>query len=196
MKKSRVVLATAFAGLVLMTAKRAPAQDLASKPTAVETDQAPTDDDITLFRKDVRSLRKQIIAANLDLTDTEAQQFWPIFDRYTAEMRKLFDRKFEVLKEYAENYDTITDEQADTYIQGRAAVEESILQLRLKYIPIFRKVLSGKTAALFVQLDWRLGLVIDLQLASQVAYGRTLNRRSCCRPLRSDSGRHRPACNG
>jgi Spy/CpxP family protein refolding chaperone len=168
MKEKRVVIAVALAGLVLMTAERAPAQDLAPKPTAEATDQAPSDDDISLFRKDVRSLRKQIIAANLDLTDTEAQQFWPIFDRYTAEMRKLFDRKFEVLKEYAENYDTITDEQADTYIQGRAAVEESILQLRLKYIPIFRKVLSGKTAALFVQLDWRLGLVIDLQLASQV----------------------------
>ncbi len=168
MKESRVILATAFAGLVLMTAKQAPAQDLAPKPTAEASDQASSDDDIALFRKDVRSLRKQIIAANLDLTDTEAQQFWPIFDRYTAEMRKLFDRKFEVLKEYAANYDTITDEQADTYIQGRAAVEESILQLRLKYIPIFRKVLSGKTAALFTQIDWRLGLVIDLQLASQV----------------------------
>ena len=168
MREKRVIVATAFAGLVLMTANRAPAQDLAPKPTAEASDQAPSDDDITLFRKDVRSLRKQIIAANLDLTDTEAQQFWPIFDRYTAELRKLFDRKFEVLKEYAANYDTITDEQADTYIQGRAAVEESILQLRLKYIPIFRKVLSGKTAALFTQIDWRLGLVIDLQLASQV----------------------------
>jgi len=168
MREKRVIVATAFAGLVLMTANRAPAQDLAPKPTAEASDQAPSDDDITLFRKDVRSLRKQIIAANLDLTDTEAQQFWPIFDRYTAELRKLFDRKFEVLKEYAANYDTITDEQADTYIQGRAEVEESILQLRLKYIPIFRKVLSGKTAALFTQIDWRLGLVIDLQLASQV----------------------------
>jgi Spy/CpxP family protein refolding chaperone len=168
MKKNRVIVAAALAGLVLMTAKRAPAQDLAPKQTVEASDRASSDDDITLFRKDVRSLRKQIIAANLDLTDTEAQQFWPIFDRYTAELRKLFDRKFEVLKEYAANYDTITDEQADTYIQGRAAVEESILQLRLKYIPIFRKVLSGKTAALFTQIDWRLGLVIDLQLASQV----------------------------
>jgi hypothetical protein len=72
------------------------------------------------------------------------------------------------LKEYASNYNTITNEQADTYIKGRAAVEESILQLRLKYMPIFRKVLSGKTAALFTQIDWRLGLVMDLQLASQV----------------------------
>jgi Spy/CpxP family protein refolding chaperone len=168
MRKKRVIVAAALAGLVLMTGKRAPAQDSAPKPTAVETGQASVDDDIALFRKDVRSLRKQIIAANLDLTDAEAQQFWPIFDRYTAEMAKIMDRKFEVLKEYAANYDTITDEQADTYIRGRAAVEESILQLRLKYVPIFRKVLSGKTAALFTQIDWRLGIVIELQLASQV----------------------------
>ena len=68
-------------------------------------------------------------------------------------MVKIIDKKFELLKEYATNYDSITNEQAHTYIRGRAAVEESILQLRLKYIPIFRKVLSGKTAALFTQID-------------------------------------------
>jgi hypothetical protein len=153
MNKKRVTVA-ALAGLVLMIAGPASAQD--------------PDEDIKLFRKDVRSLKKQIIAANIELTDKEAQQFWPIYDEYTAEMAKIWDKKFEVLKEYAKNYSAITDEQADTYIKGRAAVEDSILQLRLKYIPIFRKVLSGKTTALVTQIDWRLGLVIDLQLASQV----------------------------
>ena len=102
------------------------------------------------------------------LTDKEAQQFWPVYDRYTSELDKIEDRKFELLQEYARDYSTITDEQADAYIKGRAAVEESILQLRLKYMPVFRKVLSGRTAALFTQMDFRLGLVVDLQLASQV----------------------------
>jgi hypothetical protein len=88
--------------------------------------------------------------------------------RYTAEMTKIVDKKFEAIKEYAKNYNAITDEQADAYIKQRAAVEESVLRLRLKYMPMFRKVLSGKTAALFIQMDWRLGLVMDLQLASQV----------------------------
>ena len=128
----------------------------------------PSDEGLKLFRKDLRSLKKQIIAANIDLTDTEAQQFWPIYDRYTAEMTKIIDKKFETIKEYAKNYNSITDEQADAYIKERAAVEEAILRLRLKYMPIFRKVLSGKTAALFVQMDWRLSLVMDLQIASQV----------------------------
>ena len=83
-------------------------------------------------------------------------------------MEKIEDSKFELLKKYARNYSTMTDEQADAYIKGRAAVEESILQLRLKYMPGFRKVLSGRTAALFTQMDFRLGSVVDLQLASQV----------------------------
>ena len=72
-----------------------------------------------------------------------------------------------MLKEYAQNYTTLTNEQAESYIKGRADVEQSVMQLRLKYLPIVRKVLSGKATALFFQMDWRLGLVMDLQLASQ-----------------------------
>jgi hypothetical protein len=164
-----LTVAATLAGLALMTSRPAAGQDAAiQQVTVVAPDQGSFDEDVRLFRKDVRSLKKQIISANLDLTDTEAEQFWPIYDRYTAEMARIIDKKFEVIKEYAANYGTITDEQADAYIQGRTAAEESILQLRLKYVPIFRAVLAGKTAALFTQMDWRLDLVVELQLASQV----------------------------
>jgi Spy/CpxP family protein refolding chaperone len=168
MSKSLTVAAV-VAGIVLMTGLPGAAQDATvQKANSFASDQASSDENIRLFRKDVRSLKKQIISANIELTDAEAQQFWPIYDRYTAEMVKIEDKKFELLKDYAKNYDGITDQQADAYIKGRAAVEESILQLRIKYLPIFRKVLSGKTAALFTQMDWRLGLVVELQMASQV----------------------------
>ena len=165
----RVIVATVFAGLAFLAGNRAYAQDPAPQQTAaLVSGQGLSDDDLSLLRKDIRSLKKQIIAANVNLTETEAQQFWPIYDRYMAEMVKIVDKKFDLLKEYATNYNSMTDEQADTYIKGRAAVEDSILQLRLKYIPIFRKVLSGKTAARFTQIEWRLSLALDLQLNSQI----------------------------
>jgi hypothetical protein len=154
MNKKSLIATTMLVGAALMSGNRALAQD-------------PSDEDIKLFRKDLRSLKKQVIAANMDLSDTEAQQFWPIYDRYTAELVTITHRKYALLDEYAHNFLTMTSEQAESYIQGRAAVDESIMQLRLKYIPIFRKVLSGKTTALFFQMDWRLGLIMDLQLASQ-----------------------------
>src|SRR5579862_4347325 len=133
----RLTVATALAGIAFTTGGLAFAQiPTARQATVVASDTAPGDEDIKLFRQDIRSLKKQIIAANIELTESEAQRFWPIYDEYTAEMVKIADKKFEVLKEYARNYNTLTDEQADTYIEGRVAVEESVLQLRLKYMPI------------------------------------------------------------
>ena len=151
MKKLIVAIALAFA---LVGTRPASAQD-------------PVDEDIKLFRKDLRSMRKQIIAANLDLSDKEAVQFWPLFERYTQELVAKQDQKYVLLKEYAQDYTTMTDAEAEKYIRGRASVDQDILQVRLKYLPLFRKVLSGKSTALFFQLDWRLGLIMDLQLASQ-----------------------------
>ena len=166
--KKTLLLTTVLLGVSSMGGNRVLAQDLVPQAaTPAASGQDSSDEDIKLFRKDVRSLKKQIIAANMDLTDTEAQQFWPIYDRYTAELAKIFDKKYALLNEYAQNYTTITGEQAERYIKGRADVEESTLQLRLRYFPLFRKVLSGTETALFFQMDWRLGLVMDLQLASQ-----------------------------
>jgi Spy/CpxP family protein refolding chaperone len=159
MTNRRGIVIGLLAGASMISGASAFAQSPASDTSA--------DDDIKLLRKDVRSLRKQLIAANLDMTDAEAQQFWPIFDRYTAELVAITDRKYALLQDYAQNYTTMTNEQAESYVKGRAAVEDSIMQLRLKYFPIFRKVLPGKVTALFFQMDWRLGLIMDLQLASQ-----------------------------
>src|SRR5271165_6834728 len=171
MKRKSLIVTSVLAGVSLMCGHRALAQAPRTQPaflsTAPPSGLSVDDDDIKLFRKDVRSLRKQIIAANMDLTDDEAQQFWPIFDRYTSELVAITDKKYSLLKEYAENFSTLTSEQAENYIKGRAAVEESIVQLRIKYVPIFRKALSGRSTALFFQIDWRLGLIMDLQLASQ-----------------------------
>jgi Spy/CpxP family protein refolding chaperone len=139
---------------------------LAQNSTSAKTDasQASSDDFVDLLRKDIRSQKKQIIAENIGLSDAEAEKFWPIYDQYAAELSRIYDRKIALLKDYADNYSTMTGEQAEDYIRKRAEVEQSIMQLRLKYIPAFRKVLSGRETALFYQLDWRLGLAIDVQL--------------------------------
>ena len=101
----------------------------------------------------------------MNLTDAEAEKFWPVYDRYAADLAKINDQKAALINEYWQTFDAMNGEQAESYVRKRGAVEESIMQLRLKYIPIFGKVLSGRQTALFFQIDWRLGLMIDLQLA-------------------------------
>ena len=131
-------------------------------------DREPVDDGATSVQRDLRSMKKQIIAANVEMTDEEAQAFWPVYDRYNAEWTPLMNMKFGLMKEYVDNLDTLTDEQADEYILQREAVEEALQRLRVTYMPAFRKALSAKTAALFLQLDWRISLFIDMRLALEL----------------------------
>jgi len=103
----------------------------------------------------------------MKLTDTEAEKFWPIYDQYSAELAKIDDTKFALVTEYRQNYPTLTEEQATKYIKGRAQVDNSIIQLRLKYYPMFQKAIPIKKTALFFQMDRRLWLMLDLQIAQQ-----------------------------
>lgn len=164
----KLLICTVVMFTVLIAGRRvAYGQDGNFQPVVKPASDSDTDQYIELLRKDVRSLKKQVIAANLDLTDDEAVKFWPIYDQYTAELAKINDTKIALIKDYAQNYTSMTDEQAEAYVKGRAAVDESVNRLRLRYFPIFRRVLSGKTTAVFFQIEWRVSLMIDLQVAAQ-----------------------------
>jgi len=130
--------------------------------------QSSVDQDIALLRTDIRSAKKQIISANLQLTDAESQKFWPVYDQYTAELAKINDAKIAAIKDYAANYSTLSDDKALALTRQIIGIEESVGQLRMKYVPIFSKVISGKKTALYFQLDRRLTMLIDLQVASEV----------------------------
>jgi hypothetical protein len=127
-----------------------------------------SDQDLQLLRKDLRSMKKQIIAANMQLTDAEAERFWPAYDQYTAETVKTYDARYAIIKEYAENFRKLTDAEAQSLARRWTDVDGAVVQLRQKYFSVFEKVIPGKKMALFFQLDRRLGLMIDLQLASEI----------------------------
>lgn len=133
-----------------------------------ESPQAIKDQDIELLRKDLRSERKQIVAANMTLTDAEAQKFWPIYDQYTAEVTKIGDARYALIKQYAKTYDNMTEAQAQDLLKELLETDRRVVELRQQYVPLFRKSLSAKKTATFFQLDRRLGLMLDLQLASAI----------------------------
>jgi hypothetical protein len=153
-----------FAGEALI-AQNAAAQ--ATQAVASRENASSVDQEIAMLRSDLRSTRKQVIAANMKLTDAEAEKFWPTYDQYVSELVKINDAKYALIKEYLQNTN-MTDEQADSLSKRWLAVDESVLQLRLKYIPIFRTALSAKGAAQFFQLDRRVQMMIDLQLLGSI----------------------------
>jgi hypothetical protein len=143
-------------------------QDSSQQAPAADQSPAQIDQQIDMMRKDIQSQKRQVIAANMKLTGKEAEQFWPIFDQYNGELIKINDKKYAAIKEFAKSYDTLTDDQAERLTKDILEVDQSAAQLRLKYTPIFRKIVSGKKTALFIQLDRRLVMMIDLQLSAGI----------------------------
>jgi Spy/CpxP family protein refolding chaperone len=148
------------------------AQDASSQAprrlTAGDDFQPITDEDIQMMRKDIRSQRKQIIAANMKLTDTEAERFWPVYEQYISELVKINGTKYALIKQYVQSGGSLTDAEAESAVKQWVDIDQSVAGLRMKYIPTFRKVLSPKNTALFYQLDRRVQLMIDFQLASSL----------------------------
>ncbi len=169
MKKTTIAMLT-FIGMCVFGSPRVAAQDPSSQSAAAAPGSADafTNQQFALLLKDIRSIKKQVIAANLTLTDGEATKFWPVYEQYSAEFEKINDARAALVKEYSDEYGTQTDVQADNLVRRWLDVDIAAAQLRQKYVPIFRKVLPGKKAATFFQLDRRISMMIDVQLTSQL----------------------------
>jgi hypothetical protein len=134
-----------------------------------ETDKGvEVEKDLLLIRRDLRAEKKKILAANVPLTESEATAFWPVYDQYAEDMRKHNDEFYTLIKDYAANQKTLTDAQAVSMIKRWTDLQVAVAQTRQRYVPLFEKVLPGKKAALFLQIDRRLYALMDLQVASEV----------------------------
>ena len=123
--------------------------------------------DLDLLRQDLRSQRKQLIAANLKLTDTEATKFWPVYDQYMTELIAINDKKFGLIQEYADSWGKLTNDQSLLFARNWLDMDIAIAQLRQKYVPMVAKVLDGRKTATFFQLDRRIAMMMELQVSSQ-----------------------------
>ena len=169
--RKNISFASCLTTLVLAVATSLAAQQPTRPPAAGDKNVTPeqvNEANIQLMRQDIRAQRKKIVAANMPLTEDEATKFWPLYDRYIGETIKVNDARFALIKEYAQNYSNITDAQADSFIKRWIQFDADNTQLRLKYIPEFEKVISHKKTAMFFQIDRRLSMMIELQLASEV----------------------------
>ncbi len=127
-----------------------------------------TDEDIALLRKDLRAMKMQVIGQNMSLSEEEGQKFWPIYNHYVKDLQVVNNQKYALLKQYAEMWATMSDQDAMIYVRHWLEVDGQAQALRLKYVPTVSQVLPGRKAATFFQLDRRLNMIIDLQLFGQI----------------------------
>jgi hypothetical protein len=123
---------------------------------------------IELLRQNVRQQKAEIMGSMMLLSASDAAKFWPIYETYESQLDKLNEQRVGNIKEYARNYDQMTDAKADELIQKALAYRRERAQLLANTYDTVKQALGAVTAARFAQIESQLLLLIDLQIDSSL----------------------------
>ena len=123
-----------------------------------------------MFKSMFNMEKKLMVESFMQLNDADAQMFWPIYNNYETERGDLTSRRIKVLKQYADQYSTLTDEQADVLMKEVFSIRKKDLALKQKYFNQIKKNMSAKTATSFYQLEEYIQTAIRYSLLEQIPF--------------------------
>jgi hypothetical protein len=131
-------------------------------------------EDLGLTSDVIQVKRKAIVALNLQLTDSESQAFWPVYDEYWAERKKLSDRAVALISDYAKHYvyESLTNEKAEEMIREFLAIQKDRVKLKEKYVKKFKKAIPETKLLRYFQIENKLDLIVDSEVSAQIPLSR------------------------
>jgi len=152
----------------VLAAQAPSAKNQTASPAMSDTQKKNVQEYVELLRSDVRQQKAEIMGAVLALNIEDSAKFWPIYNEYDGELTKLNNQRVANIKEYAANYDNMTDAKADELVQNAFEYRKQRAELVAKYYGRVKDALGGVQAARFLQVEEQLLEIIDLQIASSL----------------------------
>ena len=140
---------------------------LASISTAASA-QTALDEQIELVRQSAHTDRKIILMGNMNFTSDESANFWPAWNQYRAAMSANGDRTLALIKNFAENYESMTDQKANEILTDHFSIEMQNTVVKQKFSQEINKFLPAQKVMRVIQIENKLDAAIDLQLAAEI----------------------------
>ncbi len=140
-----------------------------SNVSAAQSSGPSLDSYIESVRADLRADKVAIITEAMQFNDQEGKAFWPVYRKYEADVSKVNDQRVALIKSYSDKFVTMTDADAKAMIDQSIDFESRRTDVKKKYAKEFQKAgVSALTLAKFLQLEHRLDLLVDLQIAAEL----------------------------
>ena len=132
--------------------------------------QQPSTKTMDIVKDAAKSNKKALIAVNLKLTEAEEKAFWPLYDSYQVDLEKIQQGQLNLIKDYAKEYnaDSLTDEKAKQLMTDYLSTEEDTIKLKKSYLSKLDKVIPGKKAVTYLQLENKIQAIIQYDMAGQI----------------------------
>jgi Spy/CpxP family protein refolding chaperone len=123
---------------------------------------------IEAARSELRASREQLLAANLSLTQAEADAFWPLYRQYNAEKARFGDERLQIIKDYASAYPDVDDATAASLVDRSVKNSKASNKFKQQYVGKFRKVLPPVKLMRFLQIESRVDNLVELQIQRSI----------------------------
>ncbi len=137
---------------------------LATTPIMAQT----FDDYLEVAREVLSADKKAIVAETMELSETESAPFWALYNEYNAELYKVHTKRVNIIKDYAANYETLTNEKADELWKATMSYKKELLSLNQSYYKKFKKIVSANKAVLYFQVESKIDTLISAELAEGI----------------------------
>lgn len=127
-------------------------------------------DNMQILRDKIKADKKLLVATNMELTESEAKNFWPIYDEYQKDLQKINRRIANLLESYAADFrdKSLTDDKARKLIDEAMAIEQAEVNLKSNYAPKLSKALPARKVARYLQIENKIRAVVKYDLAQGV----------------------------
>jgi len=126
------------------------------------------DDYLEVARDVMHAEKKAVVAEAMVLTDAQSAPFWELYNEYNAELYKIHTKRVNIIKDFAANYENMTDVKADELWTNSMAYETELLKLNKTYYKKFKKILPAGKAALYFQVENKIDALINAQIALEI----------------------------
>jgi hypothetical protein len=123
-----------------------------------------------ILRQKVSADKKLLVAANMSLTDAEAKAFWPIYNAYQADLKKINERTAKLIDDYAAAYNNgaVTNDTAKKLLDRFLAIDMDEVKLKQSYVPKLGKALPATKVARYMQIENKIRALVRYELAAQI----------------------------
>jgi hypothetical protein len=144
-----------------------------TQPSLAQTKSAGGDkpaSNLQIIHDKLKADKKLIVAKYMELTESEAKKFWPVYDDYQGDLQKSNERLLRLLESYAADYKnkSLTDEKAKTLLDEWIAFEQDEGKRRSAFAPKVLQALPAKKAARYLQIENEYRILLRYDLAATV----------------------------
>jgi len=131
-------------------------------------------DNMQILREKIKADKKLVVATNMELTESEAKGFWPIYEQYQKDLQKINQRIVSLVDSYADDFKSkkLTDDKAKKLIDEAMAIEQAEVNLKSTYAPKLAKALPIMKVARYLQIENKIRTVVKYDLAQGVPLAR------------------------